>query len=298
MIERCMELNDRDRIQDSTELLKSLSEINGSAPDANTPGLRSIDISTSNIGESRRDSENDDAHAKPRHPTHGGLRYPSGIRDTQRLSYILKIALLVNFCLVALGLWSTMLEIALIERIANGSTVSQLDIASNDARQQIIGQIQFTVYVVCAIFFLQWTYFLARNARNLGGSSLNISPGWAVGWYFVPFASLWKPYQAIKNISRVLRSDISLDIRQAKRPLILPIWWAFWVAHTYIFSPKGKDLIVLLIGSPTASEILDISRRELVSLLFELPATLTCLILVNVLQKMQHKKTVSIDQDH
>ena len=38
-----------------------------------------------------------------------------------------------------------------------------------------------------------------RNARAFG-SSMSISPGWAAGWFFVPIANLWMPYQAMKEI--------------------------------------------------------------------------------------------------
>ena len=57
--------------------------------------------------------------------------------------------------------------------------------------------------------------------------SLTISPGWAVGWYFVPIASLWKPYEAMSEISEGSQSGAA-NWDELVGSLI-GWWWAMWL---------------------------------------------------------------------
>ena len=50
------------------------------------------------------------------------------------------------------------------------------------------------------ILVLTWIHRANHNARQLGADDMRFTPGWAVGWYFVPIAWFWKPYQAMKEI--------------------------------------------------------------------------------------------------
>ncbi len=49
---------------------------------------------------------------------------------------------------------------------------------------------------------------------------MRFTPGWAVGWYFVPVFNLWKPYQAMKEIV----VGIALDAHP-----VVHWWWLFWI---------------------------------------------------------------------
>lgn len=54
-----------------------------------------------------------------------------------------------------------------------------------------------------------------------------ISPGWAVGWYFVPFANLFKPLQAMKEIW--LESNRAGTSYESRGSAILGWWWGLFV---------------------------------------------------------------------
>lgn len=87
------------------------------------------------------------------------------------------------------------------------------------------------------VFYCLWVHRSAVNARALGAGGFRVTPGWAVGWYFVPFACLWMPYKAMSEIIRASRPGLRLDDSTAwwnTRPgLILPLWWATWIiGHT------------------------------------------------------------------
>lgn len=91
--------------------------------------------------------------------------------------------------------------------------------------------------LACMILFGVWIARSGKNAwlfshlarlpeRSQPGFSppfLGNTPGWAVGWYFIPIANLWKPYGAMKEI--VLASSV----RDALSASLLPTWWTLWI---------------------------------------------------------------------
>ncbi len=56
-----------------------------------------------------------------------------------------------------------------------------------------------------AILCFVWIYRLTNNLYACGFSALQITPGWSVGWFFVPVACLWKPYQAVSQLEKASR---------------------------------------------------------------------------------------------
>ena len=76
--------------------------------------------------------------------------------------------------------------------------------------------------LVSAILVSKWTLRASHNVRALGATNLMFSPRASVGWYFVPIANLWKPYQAMREIWQASVSPSAWKRQQI--PLLLP-WW-------------------------------------------------------------------------
>ena len=92
---------------------------------------------------------------------------------------------------------------------------------------------QMLIVIPLIVFFCIWVHRSATNARALGASGFEISPGWAVGWYFIPVACLLMPYRALSEIIRSSRSDSPFDVSTGwwslRAGFILPLWWATWI---------------------------------------------------------------------
>jgi hypothetical protein len=75
-----------------------------------------------------------------------------------------------------------------------------------------------------------WTYRAAANLRGLGRYGMANTPGWCVGWYFVPFANLVKPVQALSEIWRASdpESGEGAWISSRSTPL-LALWWGTYL---------------------------------------------------------------------
>ena len=68
---------------------------------------------------------------------------------------------------------------------------------------------------------------MAKNVRSFGAQNFRFTPGWAVGYYFIPVADFYKPYRAMKELWKASRSP--RDWQNEKNSFILGLWWTFWV---------------------------------------------------------------------
>ncbi len=93
--------------------------------------------------------------------------------------------------------------------------------------------------ILSGVGFFTWSYRANSNARALGAGHMQNSPGWTIGWFFVPLLSMWKPYFAIKEIWQASRPEGDLDAapesgmewfsQPEPTPWFLPMWWWAWL---------------------------------------------------------------------
>lgn len=107
----------------------------------------------------------------------------------------------------------------------------------NDQRQQIIMGFQFINNLILCFFYFAWLYRTNYNARKLGATNMKFMPDWAFGWYFIPIANLWKPYQAVKEIWKA--SINPKDWEKQQVPDLLGLWWFCWIASILFGSVIG-----------------------------------------------------------
>lgn len=78
------------------------------------------------------------------------------------------------------------------------------------------------IYLVCLILTCRLTYRLMKNLHQLGSAQVEISPGWAVGYYFVLIANLIMPPRVAGEIWR----GTFWHEAQPRLPNgIIALWW-------------------------------------------------------------------------
>jgi hypothetical protein len=90
------------------------------------------------------------------------------------------------------------------------------------------------VTMFTGITFLVWMHHAAKNIRSFGHQGLEFTPGWAVGWWFIPIASLWKPFQALREIWRGSDPDgvgtgNAGSWMASPVPSLFGLWWAMYL---------------------------------------------------------------------
>ncbi len=93
--------------------------------------------------------------------------------------------------------------------------------------------IAYTICFVLSVIFV--SMFLHRAQSNLHRADmdgLEFTPGWAVGWYFIPFANLVKPFQAMRELWN--KSTGRFDREDAITPGYMGIWWGAWLGGNFL----------------------------------------------------------------
>ena len=204
----------------------------------------------------------------------------TAFRDLSGLTTALKTTLgaYLGLAAIDIGLWSGRLA----QRATNGGVFSQTE---GDV-EALVGGLKMIITVVTVMIFLRWTYLANRNVRSLGADALEFTPGWTVGWYFVPIAFLWKPYQALKETFKASHPDFTENWKQAPRPAIVPLWWTLWILTSFV----GLTLIRTMFRAETVDEVLALTPVTYFTSALELPLMIVVILLVSKLQAWQSEK--------
>lgn len=146
------------------------------------------------------------------------------------------ISILVDIVTIALFAFD-------LRMLARLDTLTQAEISAWDATRMISYlTVLFNLVVVVIVCF--WIYRASANAHSLR-KGLQTSPPWAVGWYFIPVANLFKPFGAMREIWRVsLRREGEVTPYDG----VLSGWWTFWI----LSGITGNIAFRLNLGSTTA----------------------------------------------
>lgn len=119
-----------------------------------------------------------------------------------------------------------MYQNAVIRQFIDGSA----DLTALEQSDSVVALTAICFLIVLVVAFAingRFLYLASRNAAAIHFDPEAIRPGWAVGWYFVPFANLWMPFTAMKQTwARLIPSDTGT-------PNLLSLWWICWVGMNF-----------------------------------------------------------------
>jgi hypothetical protein len=95
-------------------------------------------------------------------------------------------------------------------------------------------------FTATAVLFLVWFHRSYQNLAAFGTRDLQFSASWAVGWWFVPIAGLWKPYfvtAEVWNASNLVAPPPPLVMsRRGGDASIIRLWWTAWLVALLLFN--------------------------------------------------------------
>ncbi len=103
----------------------------------------------------------------------------------------------------------------------------------------LISLVLLPAFIFSVVTFLMWLFRIFTNLPAVGSDQTEFTPGWAVGWWFIPFANLVKPFQAVRTAWSENEPDVETDSEflssiQSSAPTFVGIWWAFWIIGNII----------------------------------------------------------------
>lgn len=197
--------------------------------------------------------------------------------EPKTLTRFLKVMLWISLCLAGIGV----LVSAILLATGNAGRTHEEGLKAFDIVEVLLALVRLLVYIITGVSFLMWIHQANRNARALGAEGMKFTPGWAVGWYFVPILNLWKPYQAMKEIWQASRNPHLWETEQV--PSLVGNWWVLWL----LINPLGLLSFGLVLRAKTSSHFL---TSEIVSLFSDMVAIALCVMairLVTSIYRMQ-----------
>lgn len=211
---------------------------------------------------------------------------PRPFRDPRKLVACLKVGLVLDLLLGLLGMWFTWEQMGLLSQIIGGAEVPEATLELSDTRLGSLGIAIMVVWFSVMVLFLRWTYVTKVNAIALGARDMKHSPGWSVGYYFIPILNLFRPYQALKETFQASHPGFKENWQEAPTPGILPVWWTLWL----LSSVASRLAMRTSMNAETVEELLEAARIDLWSTLLALPLTIVVLLIVTTLTSWQSAK--------
>jgi hypothetical protein len=154
------------------------------------------------------------------------------------------------------------------------------------------GFVAIATSLLAAVVFLVWFHGAAKNLRAFGHHGLAFTPGWCVGWWFIPFANLVKPYRAMQEIWRASHPD-SVGAGYEGAWLASPVtsllgsWWAAWLVSGFLDRISGK--------------IEDVQASGAIGLAGTLVSALAAILLIRIMRTITRRQDASwekLQQQH
>jgi hypothetical protein len=153
-----------------------------------------------------------------------GKPYRSG--RTLALWTVGLIAAAIGMGAVSILAWGS--YIATLSRFSAGEASSA---EASGIRAVALMVLFFVLFLTSGFVWLFWQYRAHSNLRALGATDLRYTPGWAVGWWFIPLANIVMPYLTTRELWKASDPNAgAVDWKRSRTTWLLPIWWGTWLA--------------------------------------------------------------------
>ncbi|HXF57452.1 MAG TPA: DUF4328 domain-containing protein [Actinomycetota bacterium] len=147
------------------------------------------------------------------------------------------------------------------------------EVRASEARIATLEGLGALALLAAGLAWLLWQHRAHANLWALGVPGLRFSPGWAVGWWFVPLANLVMPYLAVRELRRASTArsprapteDAPWPSPRGPGPRgfpLVPLWWGAWVgsnalalAGVAVGDPRRVSTVIAQSGWFAASEL-------------------------------------------
>ncbi|MEM6552922.1 MAG: DUF4328 domain-containing protein [Planctomycetota bacterium] len=158
--------------------------------------------------------------------------YAAGLRRSSRwVIGLYAVATLLLMAAVGLDLTATVMHPQTWNDPYAPVSESEAQIAAAMVGVSLLG---LGVWVLALIVFLRFFHRITKTTHEFAAEIVETSPGWAVGWWFVPIANLWKPYGVIKRLFTA-NDPATLAGERGIPPVALIGWyWAVWIISSVL----------------------------------------------------------------
>jgi Domain of unknown function (DUF4328) len=206
---------------------------------------------------------------------------PRPFRSNQALgtAVVILLGLDVVLALALVGL--RLSEIDLLQRIGRGDVLTADEAARSDQRVATTSVIWLVVVVLTGIVWLVWQHRSQANLHAARLRELHYTPGWAVGWWLIPFANLVKPFQTVRELWKASGGEEEWWL--SKTSPVIGWWWGSWLASAAL----GRVAAASFDGARTIDALISASRLFLATGVLLAIAAMLAIVIVRAVNRRQ-----------
>ncbi len=225
---------------------------------------------------------------------------PAAFKSPETLGQIVIWFFVASIIADMLSVGSSLLQVDLLQRMGGGGRWSQDEAVANDNREQLIAIIVTAISLGCIISFLMWFYRVRANLPAFGINDARWSPGWAVGWWFVPFFFWFRPYQIAKEIWKASSPSKSVENwRDEPNSGLLRLWWGSYVFGSLLYNVSNRiSAKAFLSGDPSIQQLISTSIFDAVAAFVWIAATVPAILVVRGITRRQAQKSFAPSKYH
>jgi hypothetical protein len=153
--------------------------------------------------------------------------------------------------------------------------------------QIINGVLLLLLFVGTAIFFLMWLHEAYVNLDKLGAYKPEYTPGWAVGWFFIPFANLVMPYKVVDELwaksDPMLKEPVEESWQKGGSSSLVGWWWGFWIVSNIANRAANR----LSSDAETANQLFTAAKVDIVADALTIIAGVLAIMVIRGIDKRQ-----------
>ena len=164
-------------------------------------------------------------------------------------------------------------------------TLTEAEATSYDNLTTVLAIPYIGAFLACVVAYLAWLSRSVDNVPVLTGERPSVTPGWSIGWWFIPLANLIRPYQIVRELLVRLRGS------ETGPTAIVLAWWLAWIAANVASA-------IVNIASRQPLETLDALRTwftvNLVSDVLIIAAAVLAIIVVRRIQRHAEERATHL----
>lgn len=212
------------------------------------------------------------------------------VRPIRGVATVVVVLLSAQIILMVAAAIALIYRMSLLRRLQSGGSVSQTQGEGADNAVVVVTTIWSFAFLATVVLWCVWQHRAQRSAGEITTGGLRFTPAWAVGWWFIPFANLVKPFQAVRELWKASHGGAAWNERATWH--VIGWWWGLWIAgniHLW-FGPNefGFGFGVGSAGGPTSlSGLISRDTWEIVSLLLRVVAAVLAIVIVRSIVRSQ-----------
>jgi uncharacterized protein DUF4328 len=207
----------------------------------------------------------------------------AGVRSG-RLRAQWAIALLyAGIGLALLAIISGTAQLNTLGQVAAGVKLPKGAEDESQIREALVLVLHGIVFIGTMVAWLIWQYRAYANLRLVGSRQTEYTPGWSVGYWFIPIVNLVRPYQITKELSQRSESHNDRDqISESGTPL-LGGWWASYLLGSMALRVYSG----LLDGATSTADLVAATQAGLVSHVVMLVSGILAVLVIRRIVRLQ-----------